>query len=224
MSLVLFRHARHVYIEACCRAKAGQCVRLPRKVFVDDRFTEQRRESLHQQGGNCGHIRSRFGDEEFRADAVRKREAAQWVVQEEQRLVVSDVHGAEPRLARQVSVLRDAQAWCCSGPCEACWEQEDCWRHICCCGHRCRRLAGTDMLFLKTVLNICILSNCDVFQLKATTSNLPSLASMFKKEAGSWDCDTCMVTNKGDAIKCIACETLKPGATAVSSEYTRKIL
>ena len=34
----------------------------------------------------------------------------------------------------------------------------------------------------------------------------------FRKPAGSWDCDTCMLSNKPEAVKCIACEASKPGA------------
>ncbi|XP_037699113.1 nuclear pore complex protein Nup153 isoform X2 [Choloepus didactylus] len=33
----------------------------------------------------------------------------------------------------------------------------------------------------------------------------------FKAAVGTWDCDTCLVQNKPEAIKCIACETPKPG-------------
>ncbi|XP_031291021.2 nuclear pore complex protein Nup153 isoform X3 [Camelus dromedarius] len=33
----------------------------------------------------------------------------------------------------------------------------------------------------------------------------------FKPAAGTWDCDTCLVQNKPEAIKCVACETPKPG-------------
>lgn len=33
----------------------------------------------------------------------------------------------------------------------------------------------------------------------------------FKPAVGTWDCDTCLVQNKPEAIKCVACETLKPG-------------
>ena len=34
----------------------------------------------------------------------------------------------------------------------------------------------------------------------------------FKPEAGSWECDTCMLDNKSTVSKCVACETPKPGA------------
>ncbi|KAM7384268.1 hypothetical protein PAMA_011556 [Pampus argenteus] len=34
---------------------------------------------------------------------------------------------------------------------------------------------------------------------------------MFSKPVGTWDCDTCLVLNKPDAVKCVACETAKPG-------------
>ena len=34
---------------------------------------------------------------------------------------------------------------------------------------------------------------------------------MFKKPSGNWECDTCMVQNTASALKCIACESTKPG-------------
>lgn len=33
----------------------------------------------------------------------------------------------------------------------------------------------------------------------------------FKKPEGSWDCEVCLVQNKADATKCVACESTKPG-------------
>uniref|UniRef100_A0A2K5QA74 Nuclear pore complex protein Nup153 n=1 Tax=Cebus imitator TaxID=2715852 RepID=A0A2K5QA74_CEBIM len=33
----------------------------------------------------------------------------------------------------------------------------------------------------------------------------------FKKPEGSWDCDVCLVQNKADSTKCVACESAKPG-------------
>lgn len=33
----------------------------------------------------------------------------------------------------------------------------------------------------------------------------------FKPATGTWDCDTCLVQNKPEAVKCVACETPKPG-------------
>ncbi|XP_028369407.1 nuclear pore complex protein Nup153 isoform X1 [Phyllostomus discolor] len=33
----------------------------------------------------------------------------------------------------------------------------------------------------------------------------------FKPAVGTWDCDTCLVQNKPEAIKCVACDTPKPG-------------
>nr|3GJ5_B Chain B, Nuclear pore complex protein Nup153 [Rattus norvegicus]3GJ5_D Chain D, Nuclear pore complex protein Nup153 [Rattus norvegicus] len=29
--------------------------------------------------------------------------------------------------------------------------------------------------------------------------------------SGSWDCEVCLVQNKADSTKCIACESAKPG-------------
>ncbi|XP_068253280.1 nuclear pore complex protein Nup153 isoform X2 [Nyctibius grandis] len=36
----------------------------------------------------------------------------------------------------------------------------------------------------------------------------------FKKPEGSWDCETCLVQNKAEATKCVACESAKPGTKA----------
>ncbi|NXP05001.1 NU153 protein, partial [Thinocorus orbignyianus] len=36
----------------------------------------------------------------------------------------------------------------------------------------------------------------------------------FKKPEGSWDCEVCMVQNKAEATKCVACESAKPGTKA----------
>lgn len=46
------------------------------------------------------------------------------------------------------------------------------------------------------------------------SSGQTSLADMFKAKPSSdtWSCDVCMVGNKADAIKCVACETPNPNA------------
>ncbi|XP_071660682.1 nuclear pore complex protein Nup153 isoform X3 [Patagioenas fasciata] len=36
----------------------------------------------------------------------------------------------------------------------------------------------------------------------------------FKKPEGSWDCEVCVVQNKAEATKCVACESAKPGTKA----------
>ncbi|KTG40218.1 hypothetical protein cypCar_00001534 [Cyprinus carpio] len=46
-----------------------------------------------------------------------------------------------------------------------------------------------------------------------------SISSLFAPPAGSWDCDTCLVRNKPDVVKCVACDTAKPG-TGVKSRMT----
>ncbi|XP_062986454.1 nuclear pore complex protein Nup153 isoform X2 [Elgaria multicarinata webbii] len=52
----------------------------------------------------------------------------------------------------------------------------------------------------------------------SSASSLPALSGRFlgldkfKKPEGSWDCETCLVQNKADASKCVACETAKPGS------------
>lgn len=52
----------------------------------------------------------------------------------------------------------------------------------------------------------------DESKLKSESSNKPSLSDLFKVEAGTWDCDTCMVQNKPSSTRCAACETPKPGS------------
>eukprot|EP00105_Crassostrea_gigas_P036246 XP_019920394.1 PREDICTED: nuclear pore complex protein Nup50-like isoform X4 [Crassostrea gigas] len=48
----------------------------------------------------------------------------------------------------------------------------------------------------------------------------PSLSTLFKPAPGSWTCGTCMIQNKGDVSKCVACQTSKPGAGASNSQTT----
>ncbi|KAK1805147.1 hypothetical protein P4O66_019494, partial [Electrophorus voltai] len=45
------------------------------------------------------------------------------------------------------------------------------------------------------------------------TAKIPaaSLSSLFAPPAGSWECDTCLVQNKSEVVKCVACDTAKPG-------------
>ncbi|KAF1381626.1 hypothetical protein PFLUV_G00155910 [Perca fluviatilis] len=45
----------------------------------------------------------------------------------------------------------------------------------------------------------------------STTTTTAGFGTMFSKPAGTWDCDTCLVLNKPEAVKCVACETAKPG-------------
>lgn len=39
-----------------------------------------------------------------------------------------------------------------------------------------------------------------------------SLAKKFAPPSGSWECGSCMLSNKGECDKCVACETPRPGA------------
>ncbi|KAA8585842.1 hypothetical protein FQN60_007411 [Etheostoma spectabile] len=45
----------------------------------------------------------------------------------------------------------------------------------------------------------------------SATTTTAGFGTMFSKPAGTWDCDTCLVLNKPEAVKCVACETAKPG-------------
>ncbi|XP_072303538.1 nuclear pore complex protein Nup153 isoform X2 [Eucyclogobius newberryi] len=52
----------------------------------------------------------------------------------------------------------------------------------------------------------------------ASSPSLPSstpvlgFGDKFKKPEGAWTCDVCLVSNKAADVKCVACQTLKPGA------------
>lgn len=53
----------------------------------------------------------------------------------------------------------------------------------------------------------------------STSSSIP-LSVLFKKSAGSWECNTCLVTNKSEAVVCVSCSTPQPGATPKPAETT----
>ncbi|KAJ8354382.1 hypothetical protein SKAU_G00219490 [Synaphobranchus kaupii] len=46
---------------------------------------------------------------------------------------------------------------------------------------------------------------------KPAPSSSSGFGALFVPAAGSWECDTCLVQNKAEALKCVACETPKPG-------------
>ncbi|KAM3928418.1 nuclear pore complex protein Nup153 isoform 2-T2 [Leptodactylus fuscus] len=46
------------------------------------------------------------------------------------------------------------------------------------------------------------------------TKNPLGLLEQFKKPAGAWDCDVCLVNNKPEDVKCVACQSAKPGSKA----------
>ncbi|XP_051873005.1 nuclear pore complex protein Nup153 [Pristis pectinata] len=48
---------------------------------------------------------------------------------------------------------------------------------------------------------------------KAASIETPlSFGEKFKPSVGTWNCDSCLVQNNSEAVKCVACETPKPGA------------
>ena len=48
-------------------------------------------------------------------------------------------------------------------------------------------------------------------------NNNSDLAKKFAPPAGSWTCDTCMVSNKVESVACVACTTPKPGSKPAGS-------
>ena len=70
---------------------------------------------------------------------------------------------------------------------------------------------------------VCVNYTARVFLQQGASK--PSLSSLFKKPVGSWECDTCMVSNKAEASKCIACETPRHSAQPnASSKYSSHIV
>ncbi|NXL90255.1 NU153 protein, partial [Alectura lathami] len=54
-------------------------------------------------------------------------------------------------------------------------------------------------------------SPCGPSKAAAPPAGTLGFGDKFKAAPGTWDCDTCLVQNKPEATKCIACETPKPG-------------
>ncbi|XP_050797528.1 nuclear pore complex protein Nup153 isoform X1 [Gopherus flavomarginatus] len=60
-------------------------------------------------------------------------------------------------------------------------------------------------------------------KLTAPATGTLGFGDKFKLAAGTWDCDTCLVQNKPEATKCVACETPKPG-TGVKPALTLPVV
>uniref|UniRef100_A0A3P9B718 Nuclear pore complex protein Nup153 n=1 Tax=Maylandia zebra TaxID=106582 RepID=A0A3P9B718_9CICH len=54
----------------------------------------------------------------------------------------------------------------------------------------------------------------------AVSTEFTGFGDKFKKPEGAWECDTCMVQNKAEDTKCVACTSAKPGASAGASSST----
>lgn len=48
-------------------------------------------------------------------------------------------------------------------------------------------------------------------EFNTSSSTTLGLADQFKKPEGVWDCDVCCVQNKPEVVKCVACQSAKPG-------------
>ncbi|NXB25789.1 NU153 protein, partial [Rhagologus leucostigma] len=67
-----------------------------------------------------------------------------------------------------------------------------------------------------------------VSQCVSSKTTVPTAATLgfedkFKPAPNTWDCDTCLVQNKPEATKCVACETPKPG-TGVMPALTMPVV
>ena len=53
-----------------------------------------------------------------------------------------------------------------------------------------------------------------------TPSSAPQVDIMakFRRPAGSWDCDVCMVQNTAEHTKCLACESPRPGTQSIGEK------
>ncbi|NXD35317.1 NU153 protein, partial [Copsychus sechellarum] len=66
-------------------------------------------------------------------------------------------------------------------------------------------------------------SPCVSSKAAVPTSGTLGFEDKFKPAPNTWDCDTCLVQNKPEATKCIACETPKPG-TGVMPALTMPVV
>jgi len=48
------------------------------------------------------------------------------------------------------------------------------------------------------------------------------MAKFMAKKSGSWSCDVCMISNDADKVKCVACETPKPGGGGAAASGLSK--
>ncbi|CAM9803002.1 unnamed protein product [Laminaria digitata] len=54
----------------------------------------------------------------------------------------------------------------------------------------------------------------DQSEKKAAGQATKGFASLLKSQAGGWKCDACLVSNPESTVKCLSCETVKPGEEA----------
>ncbi|NWV32235.1 NU153 protein, partial [Grantiella picta] len=66
-------------------------------------------------------------------------------------------------------------------------------------------------------------SQCVSSKTTVPTAGALGFEDKFKPAPNTWDCDTCLVPNKPEATKCIACETPKPG-TGVMPALTMPVV
>ncbi|NXP88125.1 NU153 protein, partial [Passerina amoena] len=66
-------------------------------------------------------------------------------------------------------------------------------------------------------------SPCVSSKTTVPTAGTQGFEDKFKPAPNTWDCDTCLVQNKPEATKCIACETPKPG-TGVMPALTMPVV
>ncbi|KAK2149367.1 hypothetical protein LSH36_456g03038 [Paralvinella palmiformis] len=63
-------------------------------------------------------------------------------------------------------------------------------------------------------------SSCKLNGGETGSTEKPSLTELFKKPSNTWECPTCMIRNKQECSKCVACETARPGATTTAKPAT----
>ncbi|NXQ10616.1 NU153 protein, partial [Peucedramus taeniatus] len=64
---------------------------------------------------------------------------------------------------------------------------------------------------VKSMKQTISVSPCVSSKTTVSTAGTLGFEDKFKPAPNTWDCDTCLVQNKPEATKCIACETPKPG-------------
>ncbi|NWZ25016.1 NU153 protein, partial [Asarcornis scutulata] len=77
--------------------------------------------------------------------------------------------------------------------------------------NKCVTCQATKASTVETTKQTISSSQCDTSKPTAPPAEMLGFGDKFKTVPGTWDCDTCLVQNKPEATKCIACETPKPG-------------
>ncbi|XP_027531955.1 nuclear pore complex protein Nup153 isoform X2 [Neopelma chrysocephalum] len=76
---------------------------------------------------------------------------------------------------------------------------------------KCVTCEATKLSAVESMKQTISVSHCVSSKTTVPTAGTLGFEDKFKPAPNTWDCDTCLVQNKPEATKCVACETPKPG-------------